>query len=100
MRSHGSDGGHNGMASIIYSLEADEIPRLRIGIGGKELPIDHSHDAMAEYVLSPFSAEEEKELPLFCDFAAHACSSWLDQGINKTMSMFNKKFFSDPKIGS
>ncbi|HVO76059.1 MAG TPA: aminoacyl-tRNA hydrolase [Ignavibacteriaceae bacterium] len=49
----GGDGGHNGMSSIIYQLNSDQFPRIRIGIG-KNFP----KGEMADYVLSDFSKEE------------------------------------------
>jgi PTH1 family peptidyl-tRNA hydrolase len=35
LRKSGSDGGHNGIKSIIYSLQNDSFPRLRFGIGSE-----------------------------------------------------------------
>jgi PTH1 family peptidyl-tRNA hydrolase len=94
LRPKGSDGGHNGLASIIYHLESDLVPRLRIGIGGISLPEDHTHESMAEYVLSPFDADEEKQLPRLFEHIRDACSSWIRSDIGKTMSQYNKNFFS------
>ena len=54
IRANGGDGGHNGMNSIIYYLNSDNFPRLRIGIGNK-----FGRGQMADYVLSPFFMEEE-----------------------------------------
>lgn len=54
IRANGSGGGHNGMNSIIYHLNSDNFPRLRIGIGN-----DFRRGQMADYVLSVFSKEEE-----------------------------------------
>jgi PTH1 family peptidyl-tRNA hydrolase len=54
IRANGSGGGHNGMNSIIYHLNSDNFPRLRIGIGN-----DFRRGQMADYVLSLFSKEEE-----------------------------------------
>jgi PTH1 family peptidyl-tRNA hydrolase len=54
IRANGGDGGHNGMNSIIYHLNSDNFPRLRIGIGN-----DFGRGKMADYVLSDFSREEE-----------------------------------------
>lgn len=53
IRVGGGDGGHNGINSIIYHLNSDEFPRLRIGIGN-----NFGKGEMADYVLSPFSNEE------------------------------------------
>ena len=49
----GGDGGHNGINSIIYHLNSDDFPRLRIGIGN-----NFGKGEMADYVLSPFTKEE------------------------------------------
>ena len=55
IRANGGDGGHNGMNSIIYHLNSDNFPRLRIGIGN-----DFGRGKMADYVLSTFAKAEEK----------------------------------------
>lgn len=57
VRMSGSDGGHNGLSSIIYQLNTDQFPRLRIGIGN-----DFKPGRMAEYVLKKFSRSERKVL--------------------------------------
>ena len=54
VRGKGSDGGHNGMKSIIAQLGSNEFARVRIGIGKKPHP---SYD-LADWVLSAFSTEE------------------------------------------
>lgn len=53
VRPYGGDGGHNGMSSIIYQLNSDQFPRIRIGIGN-----NFSKGEMADYVLSNFTKEE------------------------------------------
>ena len=53
IRVGGGDGGHNGINSIIYHLNSDDFPRLRIGIGN-----NFGKGEMADYVLSPFTNEE------------------------------------------
>ncbi|MCW8850547.1 MAG: aminoacyl-tRNA hydrolase [Melioribacteraceae bacterium] len=53
IRKSGSDGGHNGLKSIIYHLENDNFPRLRIGIGS---PSDEQQ--LADYVLSNFTQDD------------------------------------------
>lgn len=57
LKKSGSDGGHNGLASIIYSLNTDAFPRLRIGIGS-----DFEKGNLADYVLSDFSEAELSRL--------------------------------------
>ena len=58
VRGKGSDGGHNGMKSIIAGLGSNEFARVRIGVGKKPHP---DYD-LADWVLSPFSAEDMAEL--------------------------------------
>jgi PTH1 family peptidyl-tRNA hydrolase len=57
VRASGGDGGHNGMNSIIYYLNSDQFPRIRIGIGQ-----GFSKGEMVDYVLSNFSKEESEIL--------------------------------------
>lgn len=83
LRPRGSDGGHKGLASIIYHLGTDEFPRLRIGIGSPK-----EEDA-TEYVLSPFSTEEMKMLPKVLEQASDACLMVTSCGLKKAMNQFN-----------
>ena len=53
VRLSGSDGGHNGLSSIIFHLITDQFPRIRIGIG-----TNPSDVTLSEYVLSEFSKNE------------------------------------------
>jgi PTH1 family peptidyl-tRNA hydrolase len=94
MRAKGSDGGHNGLASVIYHLQSELVPRLRFGVADKAIPENHSHDNMADYVLTRFDAEEEKFLPQLFQFSIEAIQSWVTDGIAKTMSLYNKNFYN------
>lgn len=58
VRRKGSDGGHNGLKSIIYQLSSDAFPRIRIGIGKKP----HPEYDLAAWVLSEFTKAEQTEL--------------------------------------
>ena len=58
VRGKGSDGGHNGIKSIIHHLGSDAFPRVRIGVGKKPHP---SFD-LADWVLSAFSKEDREGL--------------------------------------
>jgi PTH1 family peptidyl-tRNA hydrolase len=57
IRRNGGDGGHNGLASIIYNFNSNNFPRIRIGVGK-----DFSEGQLSSYVLSDFNVEEEKIL--------------------------------------
>ncbi len=76
-RMKGSDGGHNGLASIIYALNSHEFSRLRCGIGTDTMPPKAD---MAAFVLSRF---EQTELPAVQDMvkrAADACLEFVRTG--------------------
>jgi PTH1 family peptidyl-tRNA hydrolase len=94
LRPHGSDGGHNGLASIIECLQTNDVPRLRIGVGGVTMPAAHTHESMADYVLSRFGPDEEKLLPQLLTHARAACSVWAASGIGIAMNRYNRNFFS------
>ncbi|NPV14645.1 aminoacyl-tRNA hydrolase [candidate division WOR-3 bacterium] len=83
LRPKGSDGGHKGLASIIYHLNRNDFPRLRIGIGAPQ-----GMDAV-QYVLSPFTPEETKLLPEILERAANACISVVTDGLQKAMNRIN-----------
>ncbi len=87
VRRDGSAGGHNGMKSIIQSLGTDQFPRIRVGVGAKPHP---DYD-LADWVLSKFSAQEEKELAPALDHAAAAALLVLTQGVEKAASAYNGK---------
>lgn len=55
LRLRGSDGGHNGLTSVIYELGTDEFTRLRFGVGA-----DFHQGDQARYVLSKFKESETK----------------------------------------
>lgn len=84
LRESGSDGGHNGLASIIYHLNSDNFPRIRMGIG----PI--SEGILAErFVLERFRDEELPAAREMIERAAEAAGVWLVDGYEKTAARFN-----------
>ncbi len=89
MKPSGTDGGHNGLSSIIYQLQSDSFPRLRCGIGSEEMPQDKSF--IADFVLSEFTSRERPIVEEMVHRAADACLSFVTDGIDKTMSVFNRK---------
>ena len=70
-RKKGSSGGHNGLQSIIESLNTKEFSRLRIGIGNTL-----SKDK-ASYVLSKFTPAEQELLDQVIPEAVNETISWI-----------------------
>jgi PTH1 family peptidyl-tRNA hydrolase len=83
LRRGGGDGGHNGLASVIEQLGTDNVPRLRVGIGGT-----NTFDRV-EYVLDEFCDEELDELPDVIELASDAVMVWFYRGIDKAMNKVN-----------
>lgn len=88
IRSKGSDGGQKGLRSIISALGTQNFPRLRIGIG------NHCEDA-TDYVLSQFNKKEQEDLPLIINWTADAVECFLLNGIEITMSRFNRNLLGN-----
>jgi len=86
IRPSGSDGGHNGLESVIHHLHSKDFGRLRVGIGA---PVPNQD--VADYVLSEFSRNERKELGFVCDETVDCCVTWLSEGMAKTRNRYNKK---------
>lgn len=82
LRRSGSDGGHNGLSSIIEGLRTDAVPRLRLGVG--PVPDD---DSDIDFVLTPFADAEDVEGLVQHGSAAVRC--WLQDGMEAAMNRFN-----------
>ena len=85
IRPSGSSGTHNGMRSIIYDIQRDDFPRLRIGIGGERKM------RLADYVTGGFGKEERKLMEGSVLRAVSALESILDSGIERAMNEYNSK---------
>ena len=85
VRADGSAGGHNGIKSIISQLGSQDFPRVKIGVGAKP---DASRD-LADWVLSPFSAQEEKALSYSFEKAADAALAIIDKGVPTAANLYN-----------
>jgi len=83
-RACGSDGGHNGLHSIIEKLGRCDFPRLRIGIGNPPEEVNG-----ADYVLSNFTPEQLKQLEEIFAVAMDGILSFIESGIEETMNHFN-----------
>lgn len=84
IRNKGSDGGHNGLTSIIEHLGTQDFDRLRLGIGS---PV--KGEESVAYVLGKWTAAEKKQLDEFIDRATDCCDVWITEGIHKAMDQFN-----------
>lgn len=89
LRGEGSAGGQNGLADIERALGTKKYPRLRIGIGpnavnGHKIP-------QKDFVLSKFTGDQQAELDRALDKGVKCIESWLTDGLEKTMSIYNAK---------
>ncbi len=84
VRPKGSSGTHNGMKSIIYQLQSDQFPRIRIGIGKAPYEWD-----LADYVLGRFNSEEAEQIGEAVVRAADAVKTLISSGVNAAMNLFN-----------
>lgn len=81
MRPFGGHGGHNGMRSVVATMD-DRFPRIRVGVGRPE------NDSI-DHVLSPFSVDERDVLPAIVGAAADGVQRWLDEGTDAAMQFVN-----------
>jgi len=85
LRRSGSHGGHNGLRSIIQCLGTNEFPRLRIGIGGEEIPPAE----WVKFVLSPFEREERAAIDQAIARATEVVTRFIRDGIEAAMNWCN-----------
>lgn len=95
LRPSGSDGGHNGLASIIYHLGRSDFPRLRIGIGTLA-----GSDSATDYVLEEFTPDQAAMLPALLDRAADACLLIASAGLEAAMNRFNPAPAGEPETAA
>ena len=84
LRKDGSAGGHNGIKSIIAELGSQEFPRVKIGVGAKP----HPDFNLADWVLSAFSAQEEKALQPALERAADAALAIVELGVPEASNRY------------
>lgn len=85
IRRKGSDGGHNGIKNIIYHLASDEFPRIKVGIGAKP----HPDFDLADWVISPFTKEQLKELREVAEKSCDAIELMVENKTDEAMGKFN-----------
>jgi PTH1 family peptidyl-tRNA hydrolase len=82
----GSDGGHQGVRSIIESMGKNTFLRLKVGIGRPPQGMDP-----AEYVLASFDEIQESHLEEILSRAAESLKVMLLEGIEAAMSRYQKR---------
>lgn len=86
IRRSGSDGGHNGIKSIIYQLNSDAFPRVKIGVGKKPSP---DYD-LADYVLGTYSDADKKTLFSVFSQVYDGVELILSGQMDKAMNLYNR----------
>jgi PTH1 family peptidyl-tRNA hydrolase len=90
LREGGSDGGHNGLRSLIESLATDAFPRLRLGIGEpRGIPSER-------YVLEPFPPAEREAADGAVARGAEGVRLWLRLGPERAMGEVNRRDLDPP----
>lgn len=84
LRPSGSAGGHNGIKDIINTLQTDQFPRMRIGVGS-----DFGRGRQADYVLSPFDQDQRITMDQTLDTVCDAIYTFLRTDIHIAMNEFN-----------
>lgn len=85
IRRKGSDGGHNGMKSVIYLTGFDTFPRIKIGVGNKP---NKDYD-LAAWVLSRFTDEEKKLMDEGIDKAVASLELMVRDKTSEAMNKYN-----------
>jgi len=86
LKPKGSAGGHNGLKSVEAACGGRDYPRLRFGIGDA-----FPKGRQVDYVLAPFDPDEQKELPALLDHAAKMVQSFVQVGLELTMTNLQVK---------
>lgn len=87
VRPKGSDGGHNGIKSILYLVGSDTFPRVKIGVGS---PPRKDFD-LADWVLGGFSLSESEPFKQAVNNASSACREIIKNGCESAMNIYNSK---------
>jgi PTH1 family peptidyl-tRNA hydrolase len=84
LKKQGSSGGHNGLKSIETTIQSQQYPRLRFGIGS-----DYAKGKQVEYVLGRFSADEQAQLQTLIEKATDMILAFAFEGIDTAMNKYN-----------
>lgn len=90
IKKKGSAGSHNGLKSIIYHLQSQDFPRVKVAVGKKNPKMD-----LAAFVLSNFTEDEKKVLDLEVEDAAKAVELIVEDKLEDAMNIYNGKNHSE-----
>jgi PTH1 family peptidyl-tRNA hydrolase len=85
IRKNGSSAGHNGIKSLLGSLDTDEFARLRIGINP-----GHAIDGV-KFVLGQFRRAQMQEVEETVARSAEAVETIIAEGAEKAMATYNRR---------
>jgi PTH1 family peptidyl-tRNA hydrolase len=99
VRPKGTAAGHNGVSDIIEMIGTQEFPRIRLGVHpGHDLPGAKGEGSVLrtpkpgrDYLLSRFTRQQTETLDAFVDLAADAAESIIAEGVEKSMTRFNRR---------
>lgn len=84
IRLKGSHGGHNGLRNIEETLQSQEYPRMRFGIGNS-----FDKHRQIDFVLGKWKTDEQKIVSEKIDKAAAAIRSFILEGASQAMTKYN-----------
>lgn len=84
LKKKGSAGTHNGMKSIIYQIQNDKFPRIKIAVGKKP-----DYTDLANFVLSGFNEKEADIIRQEIIMSAEAIEMFMATNIDKAMNKYN-----------
>ena len=94
IRKYGGDGGHNGLASLIYHLNSDQFPRFRIGVGD-----DNKIEDLVSYVLSDFTKEQFDTLSNLFQISGNLLDEFITGGWKALLDANSKLFTNNSDSG-
>jgi peptidyl-tRNA hydrolase, PTH1 family len=84
VRKKGSAGTHNGMRSILYHIQTEDFPRVRVGIGKPR-----RQGALVGHVLTTYTEDEYRAAYEAYNRAADAVETILKEGVEAAQAAFN-----------
>ncbi len=85
IRKSGGDGGHNGLKSIIYNLESNKFPRIRIGIKNP-----NKNESLVDFVLSNFTNKELEILNKNSSLIIELIKNFIIGGTSQMLNLYSE----------